>query len=376
MQKSSNTGHNKDMKFTVKTTNGQSNETIVQGNKVTVGRSNKCDVVVKDDSLSRSHCEIELEDGNFFITDMASINGVYLDGVRIPVSTRTPFNSFNQIHLATVECQVEDNELEGATNPNIKIPAGFYKSEEPTSVTRMMSQPAVAKAIKKSRSKPKPKPTSSGLNLGLITPVVLFLGVGYYFFSRTPSGPIETSTKVQAPFEVPEYKKAAEKIKATPNDFLLPSEYEQLNQAKTCSSMEELCKNLKLDNAQYEGIARNENEYVVFINPSIRLNSERYLAMKDAPDIQDLIALDLIMGSEIMNRYFTGQTNQIHVVINDPTGKNTKVFRFHPLKFVPGTAPRIKLMEELNQAFFDKNSKPFWETLGDSVFTLPLETVQ
>lgn len=47
------------------------------------GRSPQCDVVCSGAKVSREHCRIELIEGHFYISDMGSTNGTYLNGKRI-----------------------------------------------------------------------------------------------------------------------------------------------------------------------------------------------------------------------------------------------------------------------------------------------------
>lgn len=50
---------------------------------VTVGRSSKNDIVIKDKFVSSNQLTITEENGSFFIEDLDSANGTYLNGERI-----------------------------------------------------------------------------------------------------------------------------------------------------------------------------------------------------------------------------------------------------------------------------------------------------
>src|SRR4051794_36225726 len=96
------------MFLSCKLSNGKVNEGSVNKNSFTLGRSNKADFVVSDESLSRIHCLIEIENGNFYITDMGSSNGVFLDGNRIPPEQKTLFTTFMQLSIGQNELTVRD----------------------------------------------------------------------------------------------------------------------------------------------------------------------------------------------------------------------------------------------------------------------------
>lgn len=72
--------------------NGEQIEETIESNVCIIGRSAKCDVVVPHDGMSRQHCQIELENGEVFITDLGSTNGVLIDGEKIVPHTKTPYS--------------------------------------------------------------------------------------------------------------------------------------------------------------------------------------------------------------------------------------------------------------------------------------------
>ena len=50
---------------------------------VTIGRSDHCDISVKDSSMSGRHAEIRKLDGEIKVRDLGSANGIFLNGERI-----------------------------------------------------------------------------------------------------------------------------------------------------------------------------------------------------------------------------------------------------------------------------------------------------
>lgn len=55
---------------------------VDENHPVTLGRAPSCDIIVRDDRVSRSHCKLFLRDGSVHFEDMQSTNGVFLDGNR------------------------------------------------------------------------------------------------------------------------------------------------------------------------------------------------------------------------------------------------------------------------------------------------------
>lgn len=57
---------------------------------ITIGRSPEADVVILDEKASRIHCGVRLWDGDFYIKDLKSRNGTYVNGERVEVAKLKP----------------------------------------------------------------------------------------------------------------------------------------------------------------------------------------------------------------------------------------------------------------------------------------------
>ncbi|MDI7246859.1 MAG: DUF3662 and FHA domain-containing protein [Bacillota bacterium] len=51
--------------------------------KVTIGRSGSCDIVIENAGVSRRHAEIVREGGRFYVVDLGSTNGTYVNGRKV-----------------------------------------------------------------------------------------------------------------------------------------------------------------------------------------------------------------------------------------------------------------------------------------------------
>lgn len=49
-----------------------------------IGRSRRCQIYIDDPYLSKTHARIFLRDGSFYIEDLGSTNGSYLNGRKLP----------------------------------------------------------------------------------------------------------------------------------------------------------------------------------------------------------------------------------------------------------------------------------------------------
>lgn len=94
---------------------------------VTLGRAAGCDVVVDDDSVSAQHARLEYDLGAWRITDLQSINGTAVEGVKLAPNVPTPLPYGATVRLGGVQLQFR--EAEGADVETAK--AGYVPPEAP-----------------------------------------------------------------------------------------------------------------------------------------------------------------------------------------------------------------------------------------------------
>ena len=69
----------------------------------TIGRSPQCDVVIQHEAMSRKHCLLEVKNGNLYVTDLASSNGVSIEGEKIPPNVPVPYQTFLSLTFGAVQ---------------------------------------------------------------------------------------------------------------------------------------------------------------------------------------------------------------------------------------------------------------------------------
>ena len=69
--------------FIVKGPNGVEKAYPMRAITVTIGRSDQCDIAVKDSSMSGKHAEISKISGEIRVKDLGSANGIWLNGERV-----------------------------------------------------------------------------------------------------------------------------------------------------------------------------------------------------------------------------------------------------------------------------------------------------
>ncbi len=78
------------------------------GSTVTLGRSRECDCVLTDPTASRRHACVRYRDGSWWLRDLGSFNGTYVNGCRV---------------LDEVEVRAGDQVTLGATTYRLRPPA-------------------------------------------------------------------------------------------------------------------------------------------------------------------------------------------------------------------------------------------------------------
>jgi hypothetical protein len=69
---------------------GDDRRTVLSGDRVVLGRSRDCDIVLDDPNVSRHHAELFLDTRGWTIKDLESTNGVKLNGERVGSALLNP----------------------------------------------------------------------------------------------------------------------------------------------------------------------------------------------------------------------------------------------------------------------------------------------
>jgi hypothetical protein len=75
---------------------------------VAIGQGPQNDVVLNDDSVSRSHARLEFELGSWLLTDLESTNGTTVEGVRLAPGVPTPLAYASTVRFGGVQLQFRE----------------------------------------------------------------------------------------------------------------------------------------------------------------------------------------------------------------------------------------------------------------------------
>ena len=85
------------------TRDDQVGELVIDRDRMVLGRSRHCDLTIGDDSLSRRHAEFERTAAGFLVRDLGSLNGVILNGQRVP---EAPIADGDRLRIGDLEFRV------------------------------------------------------------------------------------------------------------------------------------------------------------------------------------------------------------------------------------------------------------------------------
>ncbi|MEW6742904.1 MAG: FHA domain-containing protein [Planctomycetota bacterium] len=112
---------------------------------ITIGRLPRCEVELPDRTISREHARIFQRQGVFYLADLHSANGTFLEGTRV---TRTEITPGATIRLGAVVLRFEDDPRPGTRPVPLElaeprpVPPGL---SEPVSPPRPSATPSAAK---------------------------------------------------------------------------------------------------------------------------------------------------------------------------------------------------------------------------------------
>jgi hypothetical protein len=77
---------------------------VLSGNRFVIGRSRDCDLMLDDPNVSRRHAELRREHGAWLVADLASTNGVKVNGRRV---AEQPLNPGDEITIGLQKLHFE-----------------------------------------------------------------------------------------------------------------------------------------------------------------------------------------------------------------------------------------------------------------------------
>jgi pSer/pThr/pTyr-binding forkhead associated (FHA) protein len=89
---------------------GKITELLLAEQPITVGRSPDADIITLDERASRMHCSVRIWDGEYYVKDLKSKNGTYLNHQRVEMAKIKPGD---KIRLGNSILHVDDKKSPG-----------------------------------------------------------------------------------------------------------------------------------------------------------------------------------------------------------------------------------------------------------------------
>lgn len=318
------------MKISLKLSDGTTETRSFRMKVVSIGRSKSSDFTVTDDSLSRIHCLIEINNGEFFITDLNSSNGVYLDNLRILPNKRISFSTFVPLSIGQLECQVTDEE-NTFDRTLTTIPGPPWSKGNST--------------LKENKSKKEKSYKSKNNNL------ITYLIYGVIFIIAVYANHVLNSSKKDIKHTIALLdKNVPEQFKEVGNNFLTEVEYENIRREIDCQD-KAMCQELNLSSVREEGYKKKSNEIYIY-------QSSQKIQNEDSAR-SELRILSHLFRSQTFKDFQEKKIAQIHLILmNDEEKKIYKVLRFHIKHYTNNE--RYRLLSELSDALESGQEDKFW----------------
>ena len=134
------------------------------GEPLSIGRSREADIPLLDDKVSRVHCGIRLSDGKFYLKDLKSRNGTFVNGQRVEDTVEV--KAGDRLQIGSTVFVLEDATVQedsakgiGAVQNDMADGKGY------TTILKEIVddiEPAAAENKPAAEEKPAPKPAGPG----------------------------------------------------------------------------------------------------------------------------------------------------------------------------------------------------------------------
>ena len=289
--------------------NGTAEQFEIAKDSVIVGRSSQCDVTLPYEGFSRQHAKIEIVNGEIFITDLGSTNGVFIEGQRIPTGQPVKMQSFLNLQFGPAhQVEILEDILEESnaivstrekTNSKIHINTTPLNKEKTNTKTKRMDTGLIKKVSKSTA-------VSSGskkkINPAILVTALMVAGLIYYYMSPKQEAPAETAVNQEQPAPV---------VELIETKFLSAAMIESLAKNKSCEGDKApWCSAAEILSSSSEGVVIDGRSLILYYNLTLFMNEkkhEKFDALTEQKRLE-VFMLRKIFSSVIL-RSFLKQTN-------------------------------------------------------------------
>jgi len=129
---------------------GQKTELLLGDSPITAGRSPDADIITLDERASRMHCSIRIWDGEYYVKDLKSKNGTYLNQQRVEMAKIKPGD---KIRLGNSILVVDDKKAPGTETTMSNVQDEMQGGKGYKTILREIVQNTENKPVQENKSK-------------------------------------------------------------------------------------------------------------------------------------------------------------------------------------------------------------------------------
>ena len=299
---------------------GQIEKFKILKNNAIIGRSKDCDIVVVYDGFSRKHALIELINGDFFITDLDSKNGVLIDGKKIAPGKKTLIQSFLNLQIGPAhKVEISQESTENSEMVSSKREISNVHSLDEFTRTVMRASKRMKRAPQRGSKNPaKSKKQTKRKIPSFILPLFIF-SLGLFFYIT-----LNNKSEIPQAYERPKTEPST-KLTST---FLPVASFRSHAQNLTClGPLEDWCKASDLLTAKNEGGVIVGTTLIVYVNLTSFLEkkySKEFNALFESKRLEFLLMKKVILSNLLYNFKFQSVIDNIQVVGGSTTNGTIK----------------------------------------------------
>jgi len=124
---------------------------LSEGEQVSIGRGNNCDITIDNTAISRQHVSLALRDGIYFISDLGSTNGTFVNGNKI--TSDEPVSEVDTVEFGKFTLSaVQENEIPAKVSASVA--ADMMDMDDETIFVNTQRPPDTEKQFKPKASGP------------------------------------------------------------------------------------------------------------------------------------------------------------------------------------------------------------------------------
>jgi hypothetical protein len=252
---------------------GSREEFFTDKTSVNVGRANTCDVILPYEGFSRLHAQIEYLDGNIFITDLGSVNGVFIDCERIPASERTAMQSDLNLQIGSaykieiLDDSKDPNRIRGNNDFGELGRSQMQRKINTNDQTRTIRMESLLER-KSLREKKEQKIPRLQPRLFFMPLIIFAAFASYYLYSSHNTLSLQNSSSSK--------QSSAPVVPLTETDFLKSSMFDFLDKNKSCAQgLADWCRDAGILENNREGVVIEGKSLIIYMNMTL-LEADKY----------------------------------------------------------------------------------------------------